>query len=48
MTAIIRHIAEWNTRAAGLPADHVLGLVPTMGALHDGHGALLEEARRRC
>lgn len=48
MSTILQHVAEWRTVAASLGRGDTVGLVPTMGALHSGHGALLEEARRCC
>jgi len=47
MTAcpILRSREELRAWRAGLPPGAALGLVPTMGALHAGHAALIRRAR---
>ncbi len=44
----LRTVAALRARVAAFRADGPVGLVPTMGAIHDGHLALVRAARQSC
>ncbi len=45
---VIKRLDDWRAQTEDLRRrGRTVGLVPTMGALHDGHRALIDAARRR-